>query len=452
MRRRRSGSRTLLLATAALLAAALAAGGLARPPALLAQEASGAGAGPAADRAPDISWPTEPYERPDEPATASRSGAPAERATGPATPDASAATGPRTADATRDRANAGPLAVIPADVRIEQTIEGGYYLYVRKGDIASVLITESTEAPDHQVATYAFRNPAYHPENGDERRILDGEFLDAEGVYSLLDSTPVPDEEFGEAYRVFIPYVVVYGYDWTRHGQLQVLDGTYMSIRAFEKPYADYSGAYRDNPFILRVVQRPSITERPEYMPEAVERLREIARENGGDSVESVDDEDVVETIERLIAESQGRTLDLVLALDTTQSMEDNVPYLQQHLVPMLSNYTAGKDSLRVGLVYYRDYMEEYLTRRVDFQSELDYVQRAVDTIRVAGGRDIPEAVYEALYTALLRFPWQADDRLVVLVGDAPPHPRPRGAITRELVQSEARRLGVTIHTIILPQ
>jgi len=40
----------------------------------------------------------------------------------------------------------------------------------------------------------------------------------------------------------------------------------------------------------------------------------------------------------------------------------------------------------------------------------------------------------------------------VVLVGDAPPHPMPRGSITPEMVQDEAARNGVQIHTIILPQ
>lgn len=346
-----------------------------------------------------------------------------------------------------------PLTIEPDDVRIEQTIEGGYYLYVREREgLGSILLTESTEAPDHAASTYAYRNPVYHPENGDERRILDGEFLDDEGNYALIDSTPVDDDEFGRAFRIYIPYVVEYGYPWTRAGQQQVLDGTYLSIRAFEKAYADYEGGYRDNPFIMRVVQRPTVTERPAYMPEAVDRLRAIAEENGGEAVEGDTDEDVLETIERLVAASTGRSLDLVLALDTTQSMEDNIPHLQANLVPMLEKYVDGYDALRVGLVYYRDYMEEYLTRRIDFQGDLGFVQRSVDTIRVAGGRDIPEAVYEALYTAVTRYTWTADDRLVVLVGDAPPHPHPRGAVTHDLVQLEAGRRDVRIHTIILPQ
>jgi len=346
------------------------------------------------------------------------------------------------------------LKLEPGDVRIEQTIEGGYYLYVRKTDaIQSILITESTEAPEHDVATYSFRNPEYHPENGDELRMLDGEFLDStSGLYSLIDSTAVEDAEYGEAFKVFIPYVVVFGYSWTRNGELQILDGSYLSVRTFGAPYADYRGGYRDNPFVLRVTQPPAPPEEKMVMPAAVETFTEIAEESGGDTVVSEEEEDIVDTIDHLIAESSGRTLDFVLALDTTESMEDNVPVLQKELVPMLSEYIGERDHVRVGLIYYRDYMEEYLTRRVDFQDDLSIIQRAIDTVRVAGGRDIPEAVYEALHAALTGFSWEADDRMIVLVGDAPPHPRPRSWITKEIVQQEAEEKGVEIHTIILPQ
>lgn len=346
------------------------------------------------------------------------------------------------------------LQISPEDLRIEQSIEGGYYLYIRRTNgIESVLLTESTEAVDHGVSTYSFRNPDYHPENGDEPRLLDGEFLDtSSGIYSLIDSTPIGDPTLGSAFRIFIPYVVVYGYEWSRHGELQVLDGTYMSVRSFGAPYADYSGGYRDNPFVLRVSQRRIATSTEgELMESAVEKYAEIAEETGGETAPA-EDEDLMEQMNRLVSSASGRSLDLVLALDTTESMEDNVPALREELVPMLENYIADHDSLRVGLVYYRDYMEEYLTRRIEFQDDLSVVQRAIDTVRVAGGRDIPEAVFEALHASVVGFDWKADDRMVVLVGDAPPHPLPRGSITEEMVTNAAAASDVQIHTIILPQ
>jgi hypothetical protein len=87
----------------------------------------------------------------------------------------------------------------------------------------------------------------------------------------------------------------------------------------------------------------------------------------------------------------------------------------------------------------------------IEFQEDLDSAQRLIDRVRVAGGRDLPEAVHEALYRAVYSFDWQAGERMVVLIGDAPPHPRPRGAVTEDMVLSEAETKEVRLHTIILP-
>ena len=347
------------------------------------------------------------------------------------------------------------LSIPSENLRIEQSLEGGYILTIKKiGDIGSVLLTESTADPEKRVHSYTLRNPEYHPLNGEERRKLDGEFLDPDAeIYSLIDSTPVEDEEFGEAFRIFVPYIVVYGYPWSRQGEIQVLDGTWLNIRAFEKPYADYEGAYEDNPFVLKVVQKP-MEGPPEgnYMEDTVENFTEIAREGRGTTVFSRGYEDMVEEIGTIIGECEGRSLDLVLALDTTKSMEDNIPYLRELLVPLLEKHTARFENLRFGLVLYRDYMEQYLVRSSPFRAGLGGLQADLDAIRVLGGRDIPEAVYEALYSAVEEYPWMAEDRQIILIGDAPAHPRPRGKVTKEMVYTGAEERDIRLHTIILPQ
>lgn len=344
------------------------------------------------------------------------------------------------------------LSVGTEDLRIEQSLDGGYILSIRnKPDIASVLITESTEDPDREVASYAYRNPEYHPMNGDEQRMLDGEFLD-DGRHYLIDSTPEEDDVFGSAFRVFVPYIVTYGYPWSRSGELQVLDGAYLNVRTFTEEYASYAGEFRDNPFVLSVQQAPE--EGPpegNYMSDTVDNYEEIARESDGTATYSEGEEDIPARIAEIVRQTEGESLDLVLALDTTESMRNDLPFLRRDLVPLLREEADRFGSVRIGMVYYRDYMEEYLTQNVGFQPDLEAVQTAVDRIRVAGGRDIPEAVHEALYVALEKFPWASQARVVILVGDAPPHPRPRGGVTREMVYDLARERDVRVHTIILP-
>ncbi len=350
---------------------------------------------------------------------------------------------------------ADPLIITPDKLVITQSLDGGYDLYVQvQPGIGSVLLTESTEDPERETASYAYRNPEYHRTNGDEKRLLNGEFLEETRGHSLVDSTPEEHPELGQAFHIFIPYLVVYGYPWTRSGEVQVLDGTYLSIRAFEKPFADYTGAFRDNPFVLKVLQKP-FEGPPEgnYMDAAVEAYREISNEGRGKLIYSRGEEDIIEKIAGIIDEAPGRSMDLVLALDTTQSMANDMPHLRKSLVPLLREKSRGFDPLRVGVVLYKDYDEEYVTDVYPFQAGgVDTVQRILDRIRVYGGRDIPEAVYEALYAGIHSYPWSADRKLIVLVGDAPPHPRPRGKVTKEMVYEDVESREIELYTIILPQ
>lgn len=347
------------------------------------------------------------------------------------------------------------LSLVPEDLIIDQSLEGGYDLFIRAREgIGSVLLTDSTSDPEKRVSTYALRNPEYHPVNGDEPRLLNGEFLPAKekGLYSIIDSSPEPHPVLGTAFHFFIPYVVEYGYSWSREGKIQILNGTWLNIRAFAERYASYEGPFMDNPFVIQVVQRPSEPGQPEsYMEDTVEAYKEISAENDGDVIFGKGEEDIINNVRDILNKAGSKSIDLVLCLDTTKSMEDDIPHLRSSLVPMLKEEVSGFDAFRIGLLLYRDYFETYLAYPYPFEQDFGKIQAILNRIRVFGGRDIPEAVYEALYAGINSYEWKAEKKMIILVGDAPPHPLPRGAVTKEMVYSEAQARNIEIHTIILP-
>ncbi len=392
------------------------------------------------------------------------------------------------------------MSVKPVDVRIEQRSDGGYHLFIRvKPGMGSVLLTETTKDPSGKQDNYAYRAESWNPVNGDEKRLLDGSFIPQDKqLFSLVDSTPETDTQFGKAFHIFIPWVVAWGYSWSRNGRTFLADGTFLNIRAFSKPYADYTGSFFENPYKISVTQkpfeRPAIktpepakpllapvvapvvappvavappviappAPKPEppkaperdmslYMPDTVSSFGSLADVSKGSTEFSVGRDDIIPALARILDAIPGPSLDLVICLDTTESMADDIDAVKASLPLMVREKTARFTSFRLGLVLYKDYFEDYVVQKTPFTHDAGVFNTAVNKVRVQGGRDIPEAVYEALYEALSGYDWLASSKVIVLIGDAPPHPIPRAKIDRTMVEKKAAALGVSVSVIILP-
>ncbi len=390
------------------------------------------------------------------------------------------------------------MSVKPVDVRIEQRSDGGYHLFIRaKAGMGSVLLTETTKDPSGKKDNYAYRAESYNAVNGDERRMLDGSFIDKDQhLFSLIDSSAESDTQFGQAFHIFIPWVVAWGYSWSRNGRTFLADGTFINIRTFAKPYANYAGSFFENPYRISVTQAPferpaaktpepvkpvlspvsappitppppvlaaaATAPKPEppqapprdlslYMPETVSAFSSLADTSKGTTEYSVGKNDIIPALARILDSIPGPSVDLVICLDTTESMADDIDAIKTSLPPMLREKTARFRSFRLGLVAYKDYFEDYVVQKTPFTLDPEAFNSTLSKIRVQGGRDIPEAVYEALYEALSGYDWLAASKLIVLIGDAPPHPIPRAKIDRALVEKKAASLGVSVSVIILP-
>ncbi|MDR3148105.1 MAG: VWA domain-containing protein, partial [Treponema sp.] len=306
------------------------------------------------------------------------------------------------------------LTIDAGDLRIEQRADGGFHLFIRKKPgIGSALLTESTRDPTRTEDNYAYRAAEWNAVNGDEIRVLDGRILPSEtGLWSIIDSTPEPDAQFGQAFHLYIPYILSYGYVNSRHGEVYVADGAYLNIRAFEQPYGDYRGYFQDNPFVIRVSQQP--LEGPaegNYMKDTVDSFEKLV-EGRGELVYSAGPPDLVEKIVEILEREQGNQLDLVICLDTTGSMRDDIDSIRELLIPRLEGLVAEFDGFRIGMTLYKDYNEAYLTQLVPFTDNFEKFRTALNAIRVGGGRDIPEAVHEALYDGAVKFPWAARSKM----------------------------------------
>jgi len=356
------------------------------------------------------------------------------------------------------------LGISPDDLRLELRADGGFHLFIRHNpDISSVLITETTVDPYFREANFAYRAAEWNEVNGDEIRLLDGVPIPREsGIYSLVSSTPRWHPDLGWAFHIYIPHRLLYGHEGGRHGEVHVDDGMYLNIRAFYYAFADYRGPFQDNPFALQISQEfvwlppsapPPAAYAPlpgrRFLPETVEAFTSLAGEENTSF--AANPAEMMQQIRRIFEQAGNASTDIVICLDVTASMRPFFGEIREHLIPTVREYSARFESVRVGMVFYKDYFDDFLNRIVPFTTNFFALQRNIDTVRVSGGGDIPEAVYEALHAGATQLAWEGETRIMILIGDAPPHPRPRGRITRQMVDAEIVRQGIELHAIILP-
>lgn len=141
------------------------------------------------------------------------------------------------------------------------------------------------------------------------------------------------------------------------------------------------------------------------------------------------------------------RTLDVAFVVDSTGSMGTVIAWLRHSVNRMMNALHIVSREPRIGLVFYRDRGDEYLVRRVPLTERTDRLTQAIDQIEAGGGGDIPEAVYEALHTAINKLRWVSSHRIVITAADAPPHEETLER-TENMVKMAAKEGGFYFHFI----
>ena len=145
------------------------------------------------------------------------------------------------------------------------------------------------------------------------------------------------------------------------------------------------------------------------------------------------------------------RGLDVVFVIDATGSMRQVISYFKGDVARILRATSLVSTNPRIGLTFYRDHGDAFVTKTLPLTNKLNDLQQALDLMDARGGGagDPPEAVYEGLCDALQRNPWNWEDRArraVVLIGDAPPKPPTQSAC--EAIARQCAEKGVALYVV----
>ena len=143
--------------------------------------------------------------------------------------------------------------------------------------------------------------------------------------------------------------------------------------------------------------------------------------------------------------------LDIVFVLDTTGSMQRELDEAKERIVDLAQSIRAARpgQTVRFGVVAYRDRGDDYVTRMQDLSQDVGRPLAVLRQLQAHGGGDGPEDVLAGVATGIRDMAWSPDaERMLFLIGDAPPHldygdsPRPEDLV------DEALRERVAIHAI----
>ena len=140
---------------------------------------------------------------------------------------------------------------------------------------------------------------------------------------------------------------------------------------------------------------------------------------------------------------------DVMFLIDKTGSMWDDIIAVQSGLTSIIA---ALPSNCRLGLASYGDLVADSVwgwggNDWYDFEDlTLNHsnIQSLVNNLSTTGGEDIPESVFDGLYRTIEKADWQSTNKILIIIGDAPPIITPCN-----LPLTPAQPVECTMHTIM---
>jgi len=144
---------------------------------------------------------------------------------------------------------------------------------------------------------------------------------------------------------------------------------------------------------------------------------------------------------------------DVAFVVEATGSMGDEISYLQSELLDVATRVKKNNTCLKLNLgsVFYKDHGDEYVTIKSDFSENITQVANFIFDQSAGGGGDFPEAVDDAMETAIDGLKWSdnAIAKIMFLVLDAPPHESAENKAKVRKYTEKAVQKGIKIIPIV---
>ncbi|MDB5202369.1 MAG: hypothetical protein JWQ27_1778 [Ferruginibacter sp.] len=147
--------------------------------------------------------------------------------------------------------------------------------------------------------------------------------------------------------------------------------------------------------------------------------------------------------------------MQVVFALDATGSMRGLMDAAKDKIWSIANSLTQADPApdIEVGIIFYRDRGDAFVTKLVPLTDSLDYVYKELMKMTAQGGGDGPESVNQGLFEAVTKFNWDTATsvyKTVFLIGDFPPHMDYKNDIPYQQTCQIARGKDIVLNTILM--
>lgn len=145
----------------------------------------------------------------------------------------------------------------------------------------------------------------------------------------------------------------------------------------------------------------------------------------------------------------KGNSLDIVFVVDVTGSMTRVLDSVKKHIDEILEQMYSTHQNVRVGFVQFRDMTDDFFVKPSAYMSNRYDIKKLVYSLYADGGGDLPEPILDALDTALTSFQFDADNKMIFVLTDAP---EKKSIFTNEeLVMSKIGSKNIDLQYLVLP-
>lgn len=116
-----------------------------------------------------------------------------------------------------------------------------------------------------------------------------------------------------------------------------------------------------------------------------------------------------------------SKSLDLVISFDDTGSMSSVRRQVRSQIESLVKQLFSIVPDLRIGIVIHNDYCDRDLVQKLELTNNQQEIINFVNRGSSNGGGDHKEA-YAYVLNEVTKFDWKAEQKLCIMIGDAPPH------------------------------